>query len=763
MDAADKGTENPGGDRLSPLWRYGVLIVFVLGFGVLIWMTAGAYKYGPPIPDRVLGPDGSVVFSGEDIRSGQELFLKTGLMDNGTLWGHGAYLGPDFSATYLHNLVAGILDSLGPASAGPGGAATPVDSRAAAILSENRYDPRSRSLTFTGYEVDSFNSQLGFWKSYFASSEASRGLSTATLSDPRELRQVVSFFAWAAWASVAHVPGHGYSYTNNFPYDLQAGNQPSKDALLWSALSLIALLAGIGAVLFAFGRFDYLGWKGDNAAPIAFQMPVGITKTQRSMLKYFVVVLLMFLAQTLLGGAVAHFRADPKSFYGFDLAALLPSNLLRTWHLQLAIFWIATAYVAGGLFLASVIGKGEPKGQAGLSHILFSALVVVVAGSLLGELLGLRQLLGKLSFWLGDQGWEYLEIGRLWQYAMAVGLLFWVFLLIRGVGKGLREEGQKELNRLFLGSALAIPLFYVPAFFFNGRTSFTVVDTWRFWIIHLWVEGFFELFATTMVAVMFFNLRMISEKTAKRVIYLDAILFLGAGVIGTGHHWYWTGQPTYSMALSSVFSAMEVVPLILLTLDATAFMRLTRGTSGDPRNKEYLPHRWTFYFLISVGVWNFVGAGIFGFLINTPIVSYYEVGTTLTPNHGHAAFMGVFGMLAMAFVVFAIRHLSDERHWKRIEKYVRVSFWGLNIGLGGMVVLSLFPVGILQLLDVLRNGYWHARSAAFMNQSIVSRLEYLRLPADLTFIIVGVAPMLIAVAMTYFHARREPSQAADQK
>jgi nitric oxide reductase subunit B len=165
-----------------------------------------------------------------------------------------------------------------------------------------------------------------------------------------------------------------------------------------------------------------------------------------------------------------------------------------------------------------------------------------VAGSLLGEILGIRQLLGKLWFWIGSQGWEYLELGRAWQFAMAVGLLLWVFLLVRGVGKGLQDKGQRELNRLFLAAALAIPVFYIPAFFFNGRTNYTVADTWRFWIIHLWVEGFFELFATTMVAVLFFNMRMVSEQTAKRVIYLDAILFLGAGIIGTGHHWYWTGR-----------------------------------------------------------------------------------------------------------------------------------------------------------------------------------------------------------------------------
>jgi len=241
---------------------------------------------------------------------------------------------------------------------------------------------------------------------------------------------------------------------------------------------------------------------------------------------------------------------------------------------------------------------------------------------------------------------------------------------------------------------------------------------------------------------------------AKRVIYLDAILFMAGGIIGTGHHWYWTGQTNVSLALSAVFSAMEVVPLILLTLDATAFINITRGSTEVAGRRAHLPHRWTFYFLIAVGAWNFIGAGIFGFLINTPIVSYYEVGTNLTPNHGHAALMGVFGMLALAFVVFALRHLSDDAHWKRIEGYVRVSYFGLNIGLGGMVVLSLFPVGILQVIDVMRSGYWHARSAAFMDQPVIKTLEWMRLPADIVFILAGVLPLLIATVWTYFHARK---------
>ena len=451
----------------------------------------------------------------------------------------------------------------------------------------------------------------------------------------------------------------------------------------------------------------------------------------------------------LAGGALAHFRVEPTGFYGFNLAEVLPGTVLRTWHLQLAIFWIATAYVGGGLLLASSLGGREPKGQARLIHILFAALVAVVVGSLVGELAGVNQWMGCLWFWFGHQGWEYLELGRGWQVLLAAGLVFWAFLLVRAVGPARRESEKREISLLFLGAAFAIPLFYLPAFFFDSTTHFTVVDTWRFWIIHLWVEGFFELFVTVMVATMFLRLDMVSRQTALRVIYLDAILFLGSGIIGTGHHWYWTGQSNISMALSATFSAMEVVPLILLTLDASDFTRLMRSRCDICGQRVILRHRWTFYFLIAVGVWNFIGAGIFGFLINLPVVSYYEVGTNLTTNHGHAALMGVFGMLAVALVVFGLRQMSTDQHWARVEKYVRVSFWGLNVGLALMVILNLFPTGVLQFFDVVEHGYWHARGPAYFDQPLVVFMEWLRLPADAIFIVLGAAPLALAAVLTY--------------
>jgi len=749
-------------EALSPWWRNSVILVLVLGFTVLIWMAVRSYKDAPPIPAKVVSASGETMFTREEIIQGQQVFLKYGLMENGTIWGHGAYLGPDFSAEYLHTLALDAGEMLAQqiyqrsfSKLAPVERAV-INAGVQQLLKQNRYDPQTQALLFSPPEVNSYQEQIRKWTAYFSHPTGNAGLPIKYIQDPKELQQLTAFFAWTAWASVANRPGKPYSYTNNFPYDPVVGNTPTGDAFLWSALSLIALLAGTAIILFAFGRFDYLGWKGKSGHIHPQMLPGLPTASQKVTIKYFVVVALLFFVQVMVGGAIAHYRVDPGSFYGIDLSRFFPSHILRTWHIQLAIFWIATAYIAGGLFLASSLGGPEPRGQVRGINLLFGALVAVVLGSLVGEMLGVYQILGKLWFWFGHQGWEYLDLGRAWQVLLAGGLMFWLILIFRGVGPARKDPEQGEISSLFLLAALAIPVFYLPAMFFDSTSHFSVVDTWRFWIIHLWVEGFFELFVTVMVAVLFYKLGMVSRQTATRVIYLDAILFLGSGIIGTGHHWYWTGQSNITMALAAMFSAMEVVPLTLLTLDAWDFIKLTRGKCDICGQQISIPHRWTFYFLMSVGFWNFLGAGIFGFLINLPIVSYFEVGTILTPNHGHAAMMGVFGMLAISLMVLAIRQVLPDTQWKRVEKYIRLSFWGLNSGLALMILLNLFPGGVLQLLDVLQNGYWHARSQEFLQGRTMHLIEWLRMPADLIFILFGVIPVLIAVGWTYGSMKKSP-------
>jgi nitric oxide reductase subunit B len=749
------------GPELSPWWKISVIFTILVGFSVLTFISVKAYHDAPPIPVRVINSQGDLILTRDDIMAGQQVFLKYALMENGTIWGHGAYLGPDFSAAYLHALALEVGEAearqlYGRALADVHGLQrNAVEGAVQRLLKENRYDPHTGTLVFSEPEAASYRRQIGEWADYFAHPEKNGGLKANYINNPRELRELTSFFAWTAWASVTDRPGRDYSYTSNFPYDPLAGNTPPAAAYLWSALSLITLLAGTAAILFAFGKFNYLGWREIGSPAHPQMLPGRPSAAQKATIKFFLIVSLLFLAQVLVGAATAHNRAEPGSFYGLNLYQWFPSNILRTWHLQLAIFWIATAYVAGALVLASSLGETEPKGQVRGIHALFWALVVVVAGSLLGELLGINQLLGHLWFWFGHQGWEYLDLGRAWQILLAAGLALWAVLLYRALAPAFKNPARREVSGLFMLAALAIPVFYLPAFFFGSTTNYTVVDNWRFWIIHLWVEGFFELLVTAMVAVTFFLLGVVSRQTAARVVYLDAILFLGSGIVGTGHHWYWTGQTHLNLALSALFSAMEVVPLTLLTLDAWDFVKLTKGECEVCGGHLAMPHKWTFYFLMAVGFWNFVGAGIFGFLINLPIVSYFEVGTILTPNHGHAALMGAFGMEAMALTVMALRQVLPDEKWARPEKYIRVSFWGLNIGLALMVVGNLFPGGVLQLYDVLTNGYWHARSLAYTGRHLVRLIEWWRMPGDLVFIFLGVVPMVMAAALTYWSITRE--------
>jgi nitric oxide reductase subunit B len=722
--------------RLSPWWRHATILVMIAGFSVLSLITVLTYTNAPPIPARVTDAEGATLIDRRTILHGQEVFLKYGLMEHGTLWGHGAYLGPDYTAEYLHRLAEICRETRPPTAEG-------LESH----LKRNRYDAATDTLVFTPCEAASLEIQGREWELYFRGPTPAPGLGPSFIREPSEVESLTAYFAWATWATVANRPGKDYSYTNNWPYEPLVGNRPSSSTYLWSALSLITLLCGIGAILFAFGKFDYLGWGGEKTpAHYHDSALVGwkLTPSQWATGKFFGVVAALFLLQSLAGGALAHYRVEPGAFYGLDVASLLPYNLLRTWHLQLAIFWIATAWVAGGLFLAPLVGREEPKGQRFGANVLFGALLVVVLGSLLGEWLGINGLLGDLWFWLGHQGSEYLDLGRLWQILLAGALVLWLVLMFRALRPAMKISGRSELASLFLYSAAAIPIFYLPALFYGPHTNFAVIDNWRFWIIHLWVEGFFELFATVLVATMFHQMGLVNVTTATRVVYLDAILYLGAGIIGTGHHWYFTGQGTLNMGLASAFSAMEVVPLTLLTLDAWDFVRIKDRPCADCGRSFAGGQIWAIRFLMAVGFWNFVGAGVFGFLINLPIVSYFEVGTQLTNNHAHAAMFGVFGMLALAVLVFCLRAMQTDAAWAGTEKLVRVGFWGLNAGLALMVLSDLFPAGVLQLWDSLNNGYWHARRLGYLTSGTFHTLAGVRIFADSVFLILGAGPILVA-------------------
>lgn len=719
---------------VSKGWAQGVALVMIFSFFVMGFLTFRTYTDSMPMPEKVVNQNGQTIFTGAQITEGQRLFQARGLMEYGSILGHGAYLGQDFTAEYLRNAAESVKKQYTDSGAQDPQGKTVEEFRT------NRYNSDTGVLTFTDAQVQAYQEQVDYYTKFFGEASTKYGLKPKVVSDPAQVKALTSFFAWTAWAAAAERPGFTYSYTNNWPMEPRVDNGPTADMLVWSGLSLIVLIGGTGIMFAVYGRWSRkIGWHSEEAPTISFRQPgeVGLTLAQRATAWFFLVIALLFLIQTLVGAAAEHYRADILSFFGFNLAELLPFNLARTWHLQLSLFWTAAAFLAAGIFLTPLISGREPKGQSKLAYALLGALAVVVFGSLAAEALSIH----GISWAKGpifEQQWEYLDLPRVFQILLTLGMFIWIIIIYRGIRARLRNESKGNMPWLFFFSALTIPAFYAVGLLATSETTLSVAEFWRFWVVHLWVEDFLELFTTVMVAYIFVMLGVVREKIALGIIFMDVILYSMGGVIGTMHHLYFSGTPVEHMALGAFFSAAEVIPLTFLTVEAWAFMQL--GARQEAKSSKPFPHRWAVMFLVAVGFWNFLGAGVFGFLINLPIVSYYEIGTALTANHGHAAMMGVYGMLAVGLAMFALRYLIPADKWP--EKWARLSFWSLNIGLAWMVFATLLPLGVLQLYHSVGTSYYDARTLGYLTNPNNALLEWGRLPGDVIFIGGGVLPFL---------------------
>lgn len=733
---------------VSKGWLQAVALVMLFGFFIMGLLAYYTYTDEPPIPAKVTDAQGHVLFTGADITAGQEVFLKNGLMEYGSIFGHGAWLGPDFTADYLHRAAEMTIDYYGGAGSDAAHKQTITD------FKTNRYDAATGVLVYSDAQADAFQKLVTYYAGFFGSPTTKFGLRPDAVTDPEQIRQMTAFFSWSAWAGSTLRPDKKYSYTNNWPPESLVNNHATAEAVVWSMLSLAALLGGIGLLFAAFGRWNFLGWHAPEEKRISFRSPdeVMLTPAQRACAGYFFVMALLFFLQTMFGGAAEHYRAEITDFFGIDLARVLPFNLARTYHLQLAIFWVATSFLAAGIFLVPMITGREPRGQRGLTLALLGALVVVVFGSMAGEYAGVFNWIQHGWSWFGHQGFTFLDLGRFWQILLTIGLAFWTVILFRGLRNRLQREHLGNMPWLFFFAALSIPAFYAVGLLVQTNSNFTTTDFWRFWVVHLWVEDFLELFTTVMVAYIFVLLGVVQQRVAMRLIYLDVVLYSAGGVIGTMHHVYFSGEPALHMAMGAFFSAAEVIPLTFLTVEAWSFLQLGAQQGSDARKP--FPHFWAVMFLASVGFWNFLGAGVFGFLINLPIVSYYEIGTALTANHSHAAMMGVYGMLAVGLALFCLRYMIPEKLWS--DRAAKISFWSLNLGLAWMVFATLFPLGLIQLYHSVSVSYFDARSLKFIASGTNSFFEWLRLPGDALFILGGTLPILWICWRGLWNMKKQP-------
>ena len=713
-------------------WVQAVAFVMLLGFGIMAALAMRTYTDSMPQPDRIVNEQGEVIISTEQITRGQELYQSRGIQEYGSVMGHGAYLGPDFTAEYLRMTTDAAIEKY---------TADGVQDPRQAVEDEwrtNRYDENTGTLVWTDQQIAGYHQMADYYTDFLGSDTTEHGMFPNALEPGEEIEEITSFFGWTAWASSTNRPGHDYSYSNNWPSEPNVGNGPTANLMVWSVLSLIVLLGGIGILFAVYGRWSArIGWHGEEAPVLDFRQPdeVRLTPSQKVSGLFFVVIIVLFFAQAMVGALTEHYRVELTGFFGIDIAQILPYTVSRTWHVQLSLLWTAAAFLAAGIFLAPLITRKEPKKQGFLTGVLLVAVAIVVFGSLASEWLSQKGIIEAGS--LFSQQWEYLDLPRLFQIALTLGMFLWMFIVIRTLRSKLNSTKKTSLPWLFMFSGLAIPMFYAVGMLAGSETHFSVAEFWRFWVVHLWVEDFLELFTTVMVAYVFVLLGVVRQKMAISIIMLDVILYSLGGVVGTMHHLYFSGTSAETMAFGAVFSAAEVIPLTFLTVEAWGFMQL--GSRQYTNRTKPFPHRWAVMFLIAVGFWNFLGAGIFGFLINLPIVSYYEIGTALTANHAHGSMMGVYGMLALAFACFVLRYIIPEKQWP--EKGVKWAFWATNIGLVWMVFISLLPLGVAQLYQSVGKGYYDARAIGYITDPGNTLLDWLRMPGDVMFLS-GIVPLL---------------------
>ena len=548
---------------------------------------------------------------------------------------------------------------------------------------------------------------------------------------PSEARRAVmnDFFFWTAWAASTERFDSDITYTNNWPHETLIDNVPSAENIIWSIVSVILLIAGVGFLIWAWAFLR----QHDEEDPVAPEhdpiAKIKLTPSQKALGKYLFIVVALFSLQVLLGGLTAHYTVEGQEFYGINISEWFPYSLTRTWHIQAAMFWIATGFLAAGLFLAPIINGGkDPKYQKLGVDILFWALVLVVAGTFIGNWLAIAQIMPEhLNFWLGHQGYEYVDLGRLWQIGKFLGIVFWLVLMMRCVVGAFKVKGDKNLLALFTASVVAIGLFYGAGFFYGERTHISIMEYWRWWIVHLWVEGFFEVFATASLAFIFHSMGLVSRRMATVAALASASLFMLGGVPGTFHHLYFAGTTTPVMAVGATFSALEVVPLIVLGYEAWENYSLQKRATWMQRIK------WPLLCFVAVAFWNMLGAGVLGFMINPPISLYYVQGLNTTPTHAHAALFGVYGFLALGFVLLILRYIRPNLQFD--EKLMKMAFWTMNIGLALMLFTSLLPVGFIQFYAAASEGLWYARSEAFMQQPLLQNLRWFRTLGDMVFIV----------------------------
>ena len=724
-------------DRVASVLKWVLLAVAVTCFAVLAWTTRETYRAAPPFPDRFVAADGQVLMTAADIQAGKAGFQQADLMDYGSLYGMGSYFGEDYTADNLARLAQLTEANVAQARFGkPLAALSEEDQAAAKVAMQSmlqHIDLTKTDATIPQPVADAITTRRSQLTDWLLHHDFARGWTQAYSLDAPTAAKTADFLIYSSLTTVARRPGSTASWTQNWPFEPLVGNTPTTSTFQWTWISFCFVFLGFGAVIFIYEHWLNAP-EHERATPVmaGFRQ---LTESQKRIWKYFLVVAGVLLLQILVGSLMAHYYTERAGFYGVAIDRFLPFNFLRDVHTQTPIVWIGLAWIGSALFLAPAIAGSEAKGQALLVDVLFWVTLFIVLGAVAGDYLGVMGVVREGWFWFGNQGLSYIQLGRAWQIGFFAGLAIWSVLVLRAMwptaarlktALGEILSGRIRLEHLIWASTVNIALLYACGMIpLTGiEKSFTITDFWRWWVVHLWVEQSFEFFAAAMSAYLLMAVGLVSRRLAERAVYFELILIFLGGVLGTGHHLYWAGAPGMWVPLGTMFSFIEVLPLMLLIMEAIQQRRLIQADGAFKYNLAYT-------YIIGAAFWNFVGAGVFGGgVLNAPLVNYYEHATFLTLNHAHTALFGAFGLLGIGLVYFCLRYAAGERvaFGERIGRW---AFWLYNAGLVMWIVMNFFPIGWAQLDAVYEHGLAYARSDAFYSTQVF--WQWMRMPGDIVF------------------------------
>jgi len=676
-------------------------IIALIMVSVLIYYTANLQKEVPPIPQQVTAESGEVLYTYDDVVAGKAYFQQFDLTDWGSLLGMGAYMGPDFSTDFVHYRATFLYDYYGMELYKKKNAdLTEVERGAVKERVKQDFKKQTTLLesktVYTNASAAAYKENVKYLTKLLVEGDPERAWRGGVIR-PEEAVKIAAFVDWAQLVASSYRTGTTRTWSNNWPAEPLIDQDltfNSHKISLWEFLVLWTL-----TIVVIYLSYEYLFKKDEDEHLEPAMKITSMFPSQKKLLKYIPIVAGLFLVQLFLGGYLAHLYTEPSKDFIIS-QEILPFNVLRSMHTQLAILWVAVGWLVGGLLIAPWVANKDHK-YPWLVDVLWSALLVVAVGSMIGLYMGATGQMRETWFWLGNEGRELINLARVWDIGLVIGLVFWFLLIISLIRK---SATNNPIVSTIIWSAFAIATLYMAGMMPVHKIvpNYTVDDYYRWWVIHLWVELTFELFAAGVIAFFTVSLGLISHKTAVRVMFFELFLISLSGTLGVGHHYFWQGLDEYWIAIGGIFSALEPLPLALMIIEAMKNQREKLYTGEEFHFG--IPFMW----IAGSAIMNWIGAGFFGMVINTPTISYYSHGTYLIMPHGHIALLGAFGYISLAFLYMTSRANALANNYVWNDKLSKIGFWVLTIG-ALLYAIPTYIVGIHQTEVAMESGYFLAR------------------------------------------------------